>query len=248
MLFKQLFEPESSTYTYMLACEESGKTLLIDPVLETVDRDLQLLQDMGLKLTHVLETHIHADHLTGALKLRAITDCKIAGPALDNLPCRDIGVQEGEPFVLGSIQINPLFTPGHTDHHHAYLLSNNMENRLFSGDALLIDSCGRTDFQHGSPEDLYNSIHEKFFTLPDDTIVFPCHDYAGKFSTTIGLEKNENSRIGNKRTLREFVSIMNSLNLPFPQKIDYAVPGNELCGKCPDNVPDEKFKICDKQG
>lgn len=244
MIFRQLIEPQSSTYTYLLACPNTGKTVLIDPVIETANRDMQILQDMGLTLDFTLETHIHADHLTGALKLKHLTGSQIAGPAMDKLPCTDIGVNEGETFNVGNIALHPLFTPGHTGTHHAYLFDNGTHKFIFSGDALLIEACGRTDFQSGNAIQLYQSIHNKFFNLPDETLVYPGHDYEGRQISTIGQEKQRNPRLGNAKTLEEFVAIMNGLDLPYPKKIDFAVPGNNLCGECPDNVPEEFRKPC----
>ena len=245
MIFRQLFETESSSYTYLLGCPDSSDTLLIDPVLETVHRDLEVLQAMGRELTCVLDTHIHADHLSGAHKLRALTGCKVAGPALDNLPCRDIGVREGETFRLGTLEIHPLFTPGHTDTHHAYLFHAGATDWLFTGDALLIDACGRTDFQSGDAATLYRSIHEKFFTLPDDTLVYPAHDYEGRFVSTVAQEKARNPRLKEDLSEEDFVELMNSLKFPHPQKMAFAVPGNELCGRCPDNVPQGSKVLCE---
>ncbi len=239
MLFKQMLEPDSSTYTYLLNCPETGETVLIDPVLDTVERDLKILQELGLKLTYTLDTHIHADHLSGAHRLRALTGCRIAYPAIDELGCADIGVQEGRPFRVGHIELHPLFTPGHTSHHHAYRVDNGTQNMLFSGDALLIEACGRTDFQSGDAATLYRSIHDKFFSLPDETLVYPCHDYEQRFITTIAQEKQRNPRLGKGKSLEEFVAIMQAMDLPYPRKIDFAVPGNEQCGQCPDNVPEE---------
>lgn len=246
MLFRQLIEPDSSTYTYLLHCPDSGKSALIDPVLDTVERDLKLLNELGLKLDFTLDTHVHADHLTGAKRLKELTGSRIVGPAIDQLPCTDIGVREGETFRLGNIEIHPLYTPGHTDHHHAYLIDNGTHKMLFSGDALLIEACGRTDFQSGDAATLYRSIHDKFFTLPDETLVYPCHDYEGRFVTTIAQEKIRNPRLGNNKSLDEFVEIMNNMDLPYPRKIDFAVPGNEQCGACPENVPDKYRMPCDR--
>lgn len=245
MIFRQLFEQDSSTYTYLLACEQSGECVLIDPVIDTVERDLAVLQALGLELTYTLETHMHADHLTGARKLRAYTGSKIVVPAMDKLACADVGVEENQVFRVGQIELHPLFTPGHTGHHHAYLLDNGMQKVLFSGDALLIEACGRTDFQSGDPVSLYQSITEKFFTLPNETLVYPAHDYEGRQLTTIGQEKNRNPRVGNNTSQEAFVAIMNGLNLPYPRKIDFAVPGNELCGECPDNVPEQYRGACE---
>jgi len=234
MIFRQLLDPASCTYTYLLSCTETGETVLIDPVLESVERDQQVLQQLGLNLTYTLETHVHADHLTGAAKLKQIYGSKIVVPESEQATCADIAVWEGQPFRVGKIELYPLHTPGHTDHHHAYLVNNGTQQMLFSGDALLIDGCGRTDFQSGDPEALYNSIHSKFFTLPDETLVYPGHDYDGRFVSSIAQEKACNSRLGNKRSLEEFVDIMNKLNIPRPKNMHFAVPGNLLCGVYPD--------------
>ena len=244
MLFRQLFEPESYTYTYLLGCPQTGETLLIDPVLETVERDLEALRQLDRKLSCVLETHIHADHVTGACKLRTLSGCRIAGPAMDGLPCRDVGVREGEPLRLGSLAIEPLFTPGHTATHHAYRVRGPGGDRLFSGDALLIDACGRTDFQGGDAAALYRSIRDKIFTLPDDTLVYPAHDYAGRFVSTVAQEKTRNPRLGGGRAEAEFVAEMNALQLPYPAKMDRAVPGNERCGESPAGAPDAGGRLC----
>ena len=241
MLFRQLFEPDSSTFTYLVSCPDSGETAIIDPVLDTVERDLSVLQSLGLKLSYTIDTHIHADHLTGARRLKARTGSKTCYPAIDALPCADIGLQEGKPFRVGNIEIHPLFTPGHTDHHHGYLIHTPVHSLLFSGDALLIDGVGRTDFQSGDTETLYKSIQQKYFTLPDDTLVYPCHDYENRRVSNIAQEKARNAHIGAAKTLEEFKLIMDNLDLPYPRKIDFAVPGNEQCGQCPDNVP-EKFR------
>jgi sulfur dioxygenase len=250
MIFRQLFESESSTYTYLLHCPDTGTTALIDPVIETVERDLEVLQQLGLRLDFAIETHIHADHITGGLMLRERTGCKLAGPALDELPCRDIGLREGEPMRIGNLVLNPLFTPGHTDTHHAYLLDHAGLPMLFSGDALLIEACGRTDFQSGDATALYHAIHDKFFVLPDETLVYPAHDYEDRQITTIGQEKLRNPRLGKGKSLDEFVQIMDSMDLPYPKKIDWALPGNVGCGICPDNLPPEKERLCqlDRQG
>ena len=239
MIFKQLFEADSSTYTYLIGCRESGEAVLIDPVLDTVERDLQVLQDLGLRLSATLETHVHADHLTGARRLKQRTGCRIACPAMLSLPCADLGIREGEPVVLGTLELHPLFTPGHTDHHHAYLMDTPGQKMLFTGDALLIESCGRTDFQSGNAADLYNSIHNKFFSLPEETLVYPAHDYEGRHISSIAQEKTRNPRLGRGRSKEDFVELMDALNLPYPRKIDFAVPGNEACGECPADVPAE---------
>lgn len=239
MLFRQLFESDSSTFTYLIGDTQAGEAILIDPVRETVERDLQVLKDLGLRLTATLETHVHADHLTGARLLRQQTGCAIAYPAMVQAECIDIGIREGHPFNVGGISLQPLFTPGHTDHHHAYLIDTPVQKMLFTGDALLIDACGRTDFQSGDAEALYNSIHNKIFSLPEETLVYPGHDYENRFVSSVGQEKARNPRLGRGRSKAEFVEIMENLNLPYPRKIDFAVPGNEQCGSCPENIPDK---------
>lgn len=245
MIFRQLFEPDSSTYSYLIACPDSHECAIIDPVIDTVERDLSVLQSLDLTLTYTIDTHIHADHLSGARRLKALSGCKIAYPAIDELPCADIGLKEGCPFKIGQLELHPLFTPGHTDHHHAYLINTPVHSMLFSGDALLIDGVGRTDFQSGDSATLFHSIQQKFFTLPDDTLVYPCHDYNQRRISTIAQEKERNQHIGGK-SLEEFITIMDELDLPYPRKIDFAVPGNQQCGQCPDNVPEEFRGPCAK--
>lgn len=244
MIFRQLFEPISSTYTYLLGCETTGEALLIDAVVNSIDRDLQLLQTLGLRLAYTLDTHIHADHITAALHLKERVHSQIAAPAIDRLPCVDVGIVEGTPFQLGSVRIDPLHTPGHTDGHFCYRL----DDRVFSGDALLIDGCGRTDFQNGDSAALYRSITEKLFVLPDEVLVYPAHDYHDRRVSSIGQEKQRNPRLGQGRTLDEFRDIMAGLGLPYPKFIDYAVPGNRRCGVCPENLPEEMRHYCERMG
>lgn len=244
MIFRQLFEPISSTYTYLLGCEETGQAILIDTVLPAWQRDLEVINALGLKLAWTLDTHIHADHITAARKLKQEAGSRIAHPALDNLACADMGLEEGKPFELGSIRVDPLFTPGHTDGHHAYLVGD----RVFTGDALLIDGCGRTDLQNGDASALYRSVHEKLFSLPEDTLVYPAHDYQGRRVSSIGQEKTRNPRLGGGKTLEEFVEIMRDLKLPYPKFIDFALPGNRACGLCPLGVPDDLQQYCEQIG
>jgi sulfur dioxygenase len=240
MIFRQLFEPLSSTYTYLLGCQETGQAVLVDPVIVSMERDLAEINRLGLTLAYSVDTHIHADHITAARELKNKVGSQIATPALDRLPCADVGLEEGVPFQLGSIKLKPLHTPGHTAGHFAYLAGE----RLLTGDALLIDGCGRTDFQHGDAEALYKSVHEKLFSLPDDTLVYPGHDYQGRRVSSIEQEKNRNPRLGQKRTLEQFKDIMAKLDLPYPKFIDYAVPGNRQCGVCPDHLPENLEKYC----
>ena len=231
MLFRQLFEPQASAYTYLIACETSGEAALIDPVLETVDRDLQLLTELGLSLRFTIETHIHADHVTGASRLREHTSCKCAVPERSEAEHADIAVREGQPIRIGELELQPIYTPGHTDDHHSYYLEGPDVGRAFTGDALLIDGCGRTDFQNGDAATLYGSVHEKLFTLPGDTLVYPGHDYQQRHVSTVAQECERNPRLGSGKTLEEFVAIMAALNLPRPKKMDVAVPANRACGQ-----------------
>jgi glyoxylase-like metal-dependent hydrolase (beta-lactamase superfamily II) len=231
MLFRQLFEPQSSAYTYLIACEESREAALIDPVLETVERDLQLLQSLNLTLRLTIETHLHADHVTGASQLRDRTGCQCAVPEKSGVDDVDIAVREGEPIHIGGLQLNPLYTPGHTDDHHSYLLECGGSTRVFTGDALLIDGCGRTDFQNGDAATLYRSVHEKIFSLPPDTLVYPGHDYQQRHVSSVAQERDRNPRLGGGKSIEEFVAIMTALNLPRPKKMDVAVPANRECGQ-----------------
>jgi sulfur dioxygenase len=240
MLFRQLFEPLSSTYTYLLGCEETGEALLIDPVVNSIDRDLAAVASLGLKLAWTLETHIHADHITAALHLKRQVGSRIAAPAINRLPCADLGIEEGVPFDLGGIALRPLHTPGHTDDHFAYALAD----RVFTGDALLIDGCGRTDFQNGDAATLYASVTGKLFTLDDECLVYPGHDYQERRVSSIGQEKRRNPRLGAGKTQAEFEQVMAGLNLPYPKFIDWAVPGNRQCGVCPDDVPTQMQAYC----
>lgn len=230
MIFRQLFEPDSSTYTYLLGCAETGEAVLIDPVLETAERDLAAVRELGLTLAWTVETHIHADHITAAARLKGLTGCKIAYPVGDAIDGADRRLSEEAPLDLATLTLRPLHTPGHTDNHHCYLADRGGAARLFSGDALLIDGCGRTDFQGGSSRALYRSVRDKLFGLPDDTLVYPAHDYQRRRVSTIGQERARNLRLGDGRTIEEFEAIMAALDLPPPAKIDIAVPANRRCG------------------
>ena len=240
MLFRQLFEPLSSTYTYLLGCEDTGQALLIDPVVNSIERDLALVASLGLTLAWTLETHIHADHITAALHLKQKVGSRIAAPAIERLPCTDAGIEEGVPFSIGEVVLRPLHTPGHTDGHFAYVL----DDRVFTGDALLIDGCGRTDFQGGDAATLYASVTGKLFSLADECLVYPGHDYHERRVSSIGQEKQRNPRLGGGRTQAEFEQIMAGLNLPYPKFIDWALPGNRQCGVCPDDVPEQMQAYC----
>lgn len=240
MIFQQLFEPFSSTYTYLVGCEDTGQAILIDPVITAIDRDLAELHKYGLRLAYSIDTHIHADHITSALMLKKRVGSQIANPIHDRLPCADTYLEDGKLLRIGSIELLPIHTPGHTDGHFAYTI----QNRIFTGDALLIDGSGRTDFQNGNAEDLYHSVHHKLFTLPDDSLVYPGHDYNNRLVSTIKQEKTSNSRLGGGKSLQEFKHIMANLDLPYPKFIDYAVPGNKLCGVCPEDIPENLEVYC----
>jgi len=240
MIFRQLFEEISSTYTYLLGSEESGRAILIDPVLPTWQRDLQVINDLGLTLAYTVETHIHADHITSAKMLKQEAGSAIAGPALDGLPCTEAAIEDGTPFAVDDIALTPLHTPGHTDNHLAYVVGG----RVLTGDALLIDGCGRTDFQNGDAQALYWSVKEKLFTLPGEQLVYPAHDYHGRHVSSIAQERERNPRLGADKGLEEFVGIMASLDLPYPKFIDHAVPGNRECGECPSDIPAHLAHYC----
>ena len=242
MIFRQLSEPVSNTYTYLLGCETTGQAILIDPVVNSIDRDLQVLQALGLTLAYTLDTHIHADHITAALQLKQRVASRIAAPAIDDLPCVDVGIVEGVPFTLGGITLEPLHTPGHTDGHYAY----GCGDRVFTGDALLIDGCGRTDFQQGDAATLYKSVTEKLFVLADEVLVYPAHDYQARRVSSIGQEKRRNPRLGQGRTLDQFKAIMAALDMPYPKFIDHAVPGNRACGVCPHDLPEKLREYCER--
>lgn len=231
IIFHQLFELESSTYTYLIADRKTKEAAIIDPVIETVDRDVKLIEELGLKLIYALDTHIHADHITGAGELRKKLGIKTAVSAEAEVPCVDIGLEDGQELLLGDKTIKVIATPGHTNTCVTYAF----EGMIFTGDALLIRGCGRTDFQQGSSEKLYHSVHEKLFKLPEETVVYPGHDYRGHTSSTIGTEKKFNARLNERVTLPEFKKIMSELKLANPKKIHEAVPANLACGKPQDS-------------
>jgi glyoxylase-like metal-dependent hydrolase (beta-lactamase superfamily II) len=221
----QLFDAESSTFTYILAAAD-GAAVIVDPVDRHVERDLAHLERLGLTLVYVLETHAHADHVTSAGQLRALTGAKAAAPSGCGITPAEMQLEDGDTLHFGAGEtIRVLHTPGHTAGSMSYLWRGN----LFSGDTLLIDGCGRTDFQGGSAEALYDSVTGKLFALPDDTRVWPGHDYKGQSVSTIGWEKRHNSRLAN-RSRTDFVRLMGELDLPRPKLIDVAVPANRRLG------------------
>ena len=226
-IFYQLFEHESSTYTYLIADPISGEAALIDTVFETVDRDLKLVEELGLKLKYILDTHIHADHITGADAIRSRTGAKTAVSQNAQVTCADLNLKDGQELFLGAMKIRALDTPGHTDTCMSFLF----DDKVFTGDALLIRGCGRTDFQQGSSEKLYHSVHDVLFNLPEHVQVYPAHDYKGQTASTIQLEKKFNPRLGVSVPKENFIKIMSDLKLAQPKKIHEAVPANMACGK-----------------
>ena len=221
MIFEQLFDKKSSTYTYILSSGQGREALIIDPVLEHTDRYLKLLDKLQLKLVKVIDTHIHADHITGLNELSNRTNCtKIMG---DNSKSEviDLRVKEDEKIEIDNINLKVIYTPGHTDCSYSFL----MNDRVFTGDTLLINGTGRTDFQNGSARQQYDSIFNKLLKLPEKTIIFPAHDYNGKKNSTIGSEIKNNPRL-QVNSIDQYVEIMNNLNLDNPKMMDVAVPAN----------------------
>lgn len=230
MIFRQLFDKESSTYTYLLGDENSRRALLIDAVLDGLDAYLQLLRELDLTLAYVLDTHTHADHITAAGKLRDATGCITFIGREAESHCVSQTLSDGEQIYLGSINLTALYTPGHTSDSYSFLVVEQGEHFLFSGDTLLIRSTGRTDFQNGSAIAQYRSIHHKLFTLPDHTWVYPAHDYHGWTRSTIGEEKRHNPRL-QADSETAYALIMDNLHLPNPKMMDIALPANRDCGK-----------------
>lgn len=226
MKLRQLFDPNTSTYTYLLWDEVTKQAALIDSVREHIERDSTLIQELNLDVKYLLETHIHADHVTGAGQLRQRFDAKSVVHKNSQADCPDMLVKGGEVLNLGAQTIKLLFTPGHTDTDVSYLI----DGAVFTGDALLIRGSGRTDFQSGDAGVAYDSITQKLFTLSDDTLVYPGHDYRGQTVSSIGEEKAHNPRVGNQATRDDYIQLMNNLSLAKPKHIDEAVPGNLACG------------------
>ena len=225
MIFKQLFDTKSSTYTYLISSGNGREALIIDPVLENVNEYINILKQLDLKLVKVIDTHIHADHVTGASKLKDITKCStIMG---DHTPAEsvEIKVKDDEYINLDKLKIRAMYTPGHTSDSYSFL----MNNYLFSGDTLLINGTGRTDFQNGNPKDSYNSIFNKLLKLPEETFLYPAHDYKGEKVSTIGKEKKQNPRL-QVSSIDEYIDIMNNLDIKKPAELDFNVSKNIKLG------------------
>ncbi|MEL7368105.1 MAG: MBL fold metallo-hydrolase [Myxococcota bacterium] len=227
MLFRQLFDAQSCTYSYLLAAP-TGQAVLIDPVLEQADRDSTLIEELGLTLIHTIETHVHADHITASGVLRNRLGSRSVMSRQAGVGCADILVDDGDFIEFGALRLEVRQTPGHTAESICVVLADH--SMVFTGDTLFIRGCGRTDFQAGDPHQLYRSVHQKIFTLPDACLIYPGHDYAGRTVSTVGEEKSFNPRLGAGKSEAEFVAIMNALNLPKPKLIDSAVPANQQCG------------------
>ncbi|KAG8433806.1 hypothetical protein GDO86_012248 [Hymenochirus boettgeri] len=226
LIFRQLFEPVSCTYTYLLADRATKEAVLIDPVLEKAERDAKLIKDLGLNMIYAANTHCHADHITGTGVLKKLIPGSKSVISKDSGARADIYIQEGDHIKFGQFWLEARSTPGHTDGCLTYVLNN--KSMAFTGDALLIRGCGRTDFQQGCPKTLYHSVHTKILSLPEDCSLYPGHDYTGQTVTTVHEEKHLNPRL--TKSEEEFVKIMNNLNLPKPKQIDIAVPANLKCG------------------
>ena len=221
MIFNQLFDDKSSTYTYVIASGEGREALIIDPVIEHTEEYIKLLENLKLKLVKVIDTHIHADHITGLNELSKRTNCtKIMGECSKS-EVIDLKVKEDEKIKIDNIELKTIYTPGHTDCSYSFI----MNDKVFTGDTLLINGTGRTDFQNGSAETQYDSLFNKLLKLPDKTIVYPAHDYNGKKFSTIGDEKNKNPRL-QVENVGQYIEIMNNLKLANPKMMDIAVPAN----------------------
>ena len=237
MIFRQLFDTTSSTYTYLLADEGHRQALLIDPVFGQVGRDLALIEELGLALALAVDTHAHADHVTGAWLLKQKTGCKIGSARAIGAEHVDSPLEDGQIFGVEGVALRAIATPGHTDGCMSYVLAD--QSMVFTGDALLIRGCGRSDFQQGSAKRLYDSITLRLFALPDTCLVYPAHDYQGRTVSTIGEEKAFNVRVGDGANQTDFVEFMNTMKLPHPKLIDEAVPANLRSGCPEDGMPPE---------
>lgn len=228
MLFRQLFDPETSTYTYLLADDATREAILIDPVLDQIERDVGLIGDLGLELRYALDTHVHADHVTALGSLRERLGAKTVMSERAGVGCADVLVKDGDTIRFGALGVEVRETPGHTGGCVSYVTLDRA--MVFTGDALLIRGCGRTDFQEGDPHELYRSVHGKLFTLPGTTLVYPGHDYKGRTASSIDEERRLNPRLGGGRTVEQFATTMRELALAYPKYMAVALPRNVRCG------------------
>ncbi len=238
MIFRQLFDSVSSTYTYLIASRPGAEALIIDPVLDKVDRYVQLLRELDLKLVKAVDTHVHADHITGLGALRDRTKCVTVMGEQSGVDVVSMRVADGDCIDIEGIELKAIYTPGHTDDSYSFLL----DDRVFTGDTLLIRGTGRTDFQHGSAAAAYDSIFNKLLKLPDDTLVYPAHDYKGDTVSTIGEEKAFNPRL-QVSSVEEYAEIMDNLNLADPKMMDVAVPANLKIGLSQDEVEAKGWSV-----
>lgn len=225
MIFRQLFDHESHTYTYLLAERRGGEALLIDPVRERTDQYVRLIDELGLRLVMAVDTHIHADHVTALGSLRDRTECATAIGQMSQAECVSVHFHEGDKLCVDGLHLDILYTPGHTDDSYSFVLPD----RVFTGDTLLIRGTGRTDFQNGDPAAQYDSLFGKLLTLPEETLVYPAHDYNGMTVSTIGEEKRHNPRL-QVEGKQAYIDLMNGLELDDPRLMDIAVPANRACG------------------
>lgn len=234
MIFRQLFDSPTGTLTYLLADKSSGEAILIDPVFEQHLRDLALIRELNLELLCTLETHVHADHVTGAWLMREAVSSRIGIARVAGTEGADLQLEEGMEITFGAWSLQVRATPGHTDGCLTFVLSD--QTMAFTGDALLIRGAGRTDFQQGNPQTLFQSVRGQILSLPDDCLLYPGHDYNGRTVTTVGEERHHNPRLGDGVREEDFVGFMNNLGLPHPARMEEAVPANLRCGKPGDNV------------
>ncbi|MEI2296588.1 MBL fold metallo-hydrolase [Ensifer sp. MJa1] len=246
MIFRQLFDSVSGTYTYLIASRQGGEALIIDPVLEKVERYLQLVRELDLKLVKAVDTHLHADHITGLGALRDQTHCITVMGEQTAADVVSMRVTEGDRVSIEGLSLDVMYTPGHTDDSYSFLMGGDMGRRVFTGDTLLIRGTGRTDFQNGDPRQQYDSIFNKLLKLPEETLVYPAHDYKGDTVSTIGEEKRFNPRLRVK-SVDEYVDVMNSLNLPNPKMMDVAVPANVHIGLHQDEIARRGWALSAKE-
>ena len=227
MIFRQFFDSVSSTFTYLISSGKGREALIVDPVIEKTEEYISALDKLKLKLVKVIDTHIHADHISGIKELCKRTNCAAIMGEKSLSEVVTIRVKDNEKINIENIELTSIYTPGHTDDSYSFL----MKDRIFTGDTLLINSTGRTDFQGGSSENIFESVRNKIFTYPDTTIVYPAHNYKGFTSSTIAYEKQNNPNVGVHMSKKDFVEKENNMNRPYPKRFDVAVPANLICGK-----------------